>query len=59
MEHGEEYSRPTNLYKGPEVRISRVAEAECQRRVGQGEGREVAKQIVQGLGGHRGLWLSP
>lgn len=28
VEHGEAYSRPTNPYKGPELRLSRVAEAE-------------------------------
>lgn len=28
VDRGEAYSRPTNPYKGPELRLSRVAEAE-------------------------------
>lgn len=54
--------RENSLCKGPEVRTSRVAESEGARgRVGQDEGKEVDRKIVQGLGGHEedfGFYLS-
>lgn len=50
--------RGSSLYKGPEVRTSRVAGTECVRgRVGGGEGREVTRQTLQGFGEDFGVYL--